>query len=125
MTTTIGPVDTDSAPLLTYRVGGGRFAYRSPDGLRLSYPEATSYLVQRHGMEGIEAQQLLDLTAAEAVKDAGTPRVEWSRPGNRTLYTLDGADPVDRCEASRRLTGEWRMTPAEAAQALDQATARR
>jgi hypothetical protein len=69
-------------------------------------------------MRALEADRHLDMVTTQAVRDAGTPVIAQ---GPEDTYRVQGADPLPRSQASRLLVQEWRLTPVEAAAALDQA----
>src|SRR5690625_4772279 len=103
-------------PPIHYVVGAGPYPYRA-DGRRMNNSEASSYLMYQHGMSILEAGQLLDMIATQAVRDAGTPHVE--KDDDR--YRINGSDPKIRSVANMILVNEWRLTLTEAAHTLDHA----
>ena len=109
-------------PDITYVVGAGPYSYRA-DGRRMNQSEATSYLIEAHGMSFSAANRLLDMITTQAVRDAGAPDVERVTHEFSDQYRIAGADPQGRRDATRHLVHEWRLTPAEAAGVLDHAPA--
>lgn len=113
----------EETPNITYVVGAGPYPYRA-DGRRMSETEAASYLIEVHSMGYARASRYLDMITTQAVRDAGTPVVKRTIASSRYEYSISGAEPTTRVQATRSLIVDWRLTPAEAASALDHALTR-